>query len=120
MTVHYGKNRLVVGAHYGFGDWLMQRITAGLMLIFTLVLIVQVLMPGSIDYFRWADIFSSWWMKGLTFVTMLSLTYHAWVGVRDIWMDYIKPVWLRVALHTATAVWLLGCLGWLLQVLWRL
>lgn len=31
-------------------------------------------------------------MKLLTFLAFLSLTYHAWIGVRDIWMDYVKPV----------------------------
>ncbi|WP_299018846.1 succinate dehydrogenase, hydrophobic membrane anchor protein, partial [uncultured Tepidimonas sp.] len=45
---------------------------------------------------------------------------HAWIGVRDIWMDYIKPVGLRLALHGLTLVWLVGCTGWAFQVLWRL
>jgi len=35
-------------------------------------------------------------------------------------MDYIKPPGIRVALHTFTIVWLVGCLGWAVQVLWRL
>ena len=59
-------------------------------------------------------------MKLLTFVTILSLAYHAWVGVRDIWMDYVKPVGLRLALQVFTIFWLLGCAGWAIQVLWRL
>ena len=42
---NYGSKRLVVGAHYGFRDWLSQRVTASLMAIFTLVLIVQVADP---------------------------------------------------------------------------
>ena len=49
-----------------------------------------------------------------------SLAWHAWVGMRDIWMDYIKPVGLRLVLQVATLVWLVGCAGWALQVLWRL
>lgn len=116
----FGSKRLVVGAHYGLRDWLAQRITAVLMALFTLALLVQVLMPGALGYDRWAAIFSQQWMKFLTFVTILSLTYHAWVGVRDIWMDYIKPVGIRLALQVFSIVWLLGCAGWAIQVLWRL
>jgi succinate dehydrogenase / fumarate reductase membrane anchor subunit len=59
-------------------------------------------------------------MKALTFSIFLALSYHVWVGMRDIWMDYIKPVGLRLALHLFTIVWLLSCLGWAVQVLWRL
>ena len=53
-------------------------------------------------------------------VVIVSLALHAWVGMRDIWMDYIKPVWLRLLLQVATIVWLVGCTGWAVQVLWRL
>ena len=38
MSVNYGSKRTVVGAHYGVRDWLVQRATAVLMALFTLVL----------------------------------------------------------------------------------
>ena len=60
------------------------------------------------------------WMTVLTFVAIVALAYHAWVGVRDIWMDYIQPVGIRLALQVFSIVWLLGCAGWAIQVLWRL
>lgn len=117
----FGSKRIVVGAHYGLRDWLAQRVTAVLMALFTVALLVQVLMPGEpLGYDRWAAIFSHQWMKVLTFVTVLALAYHAWVGVRDIWMDYIKPVGIRLILQVFSIVWLLGCAGWAIQVLWRL
>jgi succinate dehydrogenase / fumarate reductase membrane anchor subunit len=117
---NYGSKRLVVGAHYGFSSWLAQRVTGVVMALFTLALLVQLLLPGELSYDKWAGIFSAQWMKVLTFVTILSVAYHAWVGVRDIWMDYIKPLGLRLALHALTILWLLGCAGWAVQVLWRL
>jgi succinate dehydrogenase / fumarate reductase membrane anchor subunit len=120
MAVNYGSKRLVVGAHYGFTDWLTQRITAVLMALFTVAVLAQVLMPGELGYDRWAGIFAAQWMKVLTFVVIVSLAWHAWIGVRDIWMDYIKPVALRLGLQVATLVWLVGCAGWAVQVLWRL
>jgi len=120
MAQNFGSKRIVVGAHYGFKDWLSQRVTATLMALFTVALIVQVLMPGAMDYDKWAGIFSSNWMKTLTFVVIVSLLYHVWVGMRDIWMDYVKPVGVRLGLQVFTIAWLVGCAGWAIQVLWRL
>ena len=120
MATNFGSKRLVVGAHYGLGDWLSQRVTALVMALFTLVLIVQVLFGGPLGYDRWAGIFSQQWMKVLTFVTIVALLYHAWVGVRNVWMDSVKSVGLRLTLQAVTIVWLVGCAGWAVQVLWRL
>ena len=120
MAQNFGSKRTVVGAHYGLRDWLAQRVTAALMALFTLALIVQVLLPGEMGYDKWAGIFSRQWMKVLTFVVIVSLLYHVWVGMRDVWMDYVKPVAIRLGLQVFTIVWLVGCAGWAIQVLWRL
>jgi succinate dehydrogenase / fumarate reductase membrane anchor subunit len=121
MSVNYGSKRTVVGAHYGLRDWLSQRVTALLMALFTVVVLAQLIfIKGPIGYDLWARIFSSQWMKVLTFSVIVALIWHVWVGVRNIFMDYIKPVGLRLALQIFTIVWLVGCAGWAIQVLWRL
>jgi len=109
-----------LGAHYGLRDWLAQRVTAVLMALFTLVVLAQLIFSkGPIGYDRWAGIFSSQWMKTLTFAIIVALLYHVWIGMRDIWMDYIKPVGTRLSLQVFSIVWLVGCAGWAIQVLWR-
>ena len=121
MSVNYGSKRVVVGAHYGLRDWLSQRVTAILMALFTVSLLAQVIFSkGPIGYDKWGGIFSAQWMKVVTFALIISLAWHAWVGMRDILMDYIKPVVLRLALQVFVIVWLVGCAGWGIQVLWRL
>jgi len=120
MAQNYGSKRVVVGAHYGLRDWLSQRVTAALMALFTIALIVQVLFGGELDYDRWARIFSRSWMRFLTFSVIVALLIHAWVGMRDIWMDYVKSMGLRLCMQVVTIVWLVGCAGWAIQVLWRL
>ena len=120
MAQNFGSKRVVVGAHYGFRDWLSQRVTASLMALFTVTLIVQVLLPGPMGYDKWAGIFSSQWMKVLTFVVIVSMLFHVWVGMRDVLMDYVKPVAVRLTAQVGVIVWLVGCVGWAVQVLWRL
>ena len=120
MAVNYGSKRIVVGAHYGLRDWLAQRVTAALMALFTLVVLAQLIFSkGPVGYDQWAGIFSTQWMKALTFAIILALLYHVWIGMRDIWMDYIKPVGIRLSLQVFSIVWLVACAGWAIQVLWR-
>jgi len=120
MSQNYGTKRIVSGAHYGLRDWLAQRVTAVLMALFTIVLLAQVIFGEPVSYYKWAGIFSQQWMKTLTFVVIVAMLYHVWVGVRDIFMDYIKPVGIRLSLQVFAIVWLVGCAGWAIQVLWRL
>jgi len=120
MSLNYGSKRLVLGAHYGLRDWLAQRVTAALMTLFTMLLLAQIIFSeGPIGYGQWAGIFSPQWMKALTFSVIIALVLHVWVGMREIWMDYIKPAGLRLSLQAFTIVWLVSCGGWAIQVLWR-
>ncbi len=121
MAATYGYKRTVVGAHYGWRDFLVQRISAVLMGAFTLVVLVQLLLvSGPIGYDTWAGIFASQWMKALTFSVIVGLIWHAWIGMCSIWYDYGKPAGMRLLLQSVTVVWLVSCGGWAVQVLWRL
>lgn len=112
-------NRQVVGAHYGLKDWIVQRATAVIMLVYTAALILFLLaMPSG--YEGWKLLFGQTWVKVLTQTTLIALFLHAWVGIRDLWMDYIKPVGVRLAMHTLTAVWLVSCFIYSLKVVWGL
>jgi succinate dehydrogenase / fumarate reductase membrane anchor subunit len=113
-----GQRRLVVGAHYGVRDWLAQRVTAIVMAIFTVVLLVSFLTGHNFSYEGWAGLFARQWFKLFTLVTFLGLFYHVWVGIRDIWMDYVKPVGIRLTLQIGTVLWLLACAAWTVQILW--
>ena len=115
-----GPKRLVVGAHYGVRDWLAQRATAVVMALYTIILLIAFLSGKNFSYEGWAGLFSQQWFKIATFVTFLSLFYHAWVGVRDVLMDYVtKSVGARLALQVAAILWLVGCAGWTAQIIWR-
>lgn len=110
--------RIVVGAHYGLKDWLAQRITAIVIAIYTVVLLVSLLSMSELNYGTWAGLFASRWMKVLTLLALLSVMWHAWIGVRDIFMDYVKPTWLRLLLQAATIVVLFAYAWWALIILW--
>ncbi len=110
--------KVIVGAHYGTGSWAGQRITAAAMAVYTLVFAVALLVVRPHGYAGWRGLFASGWMKFATFVFFICLCYHAWVGMRDIFMDYVKPTGLRVFFHAVVALLLIGYAGWAMRILW--
>jgi succinate dehydrogenase membrane anchor subunit len=110
--------RQSVGAHYGWKDWLAQRVTAVVMALYTLLFLAVALYYGGFDYSLWTRLFGSALFRIATLLFGLSLLWHAWIGMRDIWMDYIKPTAMRLILEVVTLVVLLAYAVWLAQILW--
>ncbi|MBU0621141.1 MAG: succinate dehydrogenase, hydrophobic membrane anchor protein [Gammaproteobacteria bacterium] len=111
-------NRVVTGAHYGLRDWLAQRITAVVMAAYSLALAAWLLLQPTVDYDTWSALFSSDAVRSFTLLFLLCLYYHAWIGVRDIVMDYVKPAGIRLAIHVAVILALVMYAIWAVQILW--
>ena len=119
-----GPKRLVVGAHYGTGEFIIQRVTAIILAIYTLVLLVGILTMSGFTYKGWKSLFTFTCYEVpvgqvLATLAMLSLAWHAWIGIRDIWMDYIKPVSIRLTLQVLTVLYLVACAAYAVQILWK-
>jgi succinate dehydrogenase / fumarate reductase membrane anchor subunit len=112
-------NRIVVGAHYGLRGWLVQRISAIVIVIYTALFVIALAASRPLDHAAWNALFSKGWMRLATMLFFVSLLLHAWVGMRDILMDYIKPTGLRLALEVLVILVLVGCAGWAIDILWR-
>jgi succinate dehydrogenase / fumarate reductase membrane anchor subunit len=120
-----GPKRLVVGAHYGLKDWIAQRVTALILIAYTLILGVGLLLsPSPLQYEDWVHLFN-WTLLGaplgklLAILAVLSVTYHAWIGVRDIWMDYVTATGIRLTLQVLTILWLAGSAVYAVLILVR-
>lgn len=120
-----GSKRLVVGAHYGTLDFIAQRITGTILAVYTLVLLIGLLLMPAFTYENWKTLFHFHVLalplgQILATLAFLSLAWHAWIGVRDIWMDYVKSVSVRILLQVLTILWLLASIVYFAQILWRL
>ncbi|MEQ4618528.1 MAG: succinate dehydrogenase, hydrophobic membrane anchor protein [Corticimicrobacter sp.] len=120
-----GPKRLVVGAHYGLKDFIAQRVTAVVLAVYTLVLFIGVLCMPAFTYEHWKALFTFKVFaiplgQVLASLAFIALAWHAWIGVRDIWMDYVKPAGLRLTLHVLTILWLLGSVIYFAQILWSI
>ena len=113
-------NRIVVGAHYGLRDWAVQRVTGVIVAVYTVFLLVVLAAQPALDFITWRSVFTHTWMRVPTFVCLLAIYFHAWVGMRDILMDYIKPTTLRLCLMVIVVVALIAYTVWTVQILWSL
>lgn len=113
-----GYSKSPVGAHYGTGDWMLQRATAIVMALYTVVTLALVLWRPPASYADWKAMFAGTPFRLFTMVFFAALLYHAWVGMRDILMDYAHATSLRLALQAAVGLALLFYLVWAASILW--
>ena len=102
----------------GLSDWLIQRVSAGVLALYVLV-IVGFLVCGSDGAFvSWHQFMMSTPMKIFSLLAVVCLAAHAWVGLWTIATDYLKPTGLRLAFQglciLANVVYVL----WAFQILW--
>jgi succinate dehydrogenase / fumarate reductase membrane anchor subunit len=98
--------------------WLLQRASALYMAAFLLVFLMLFLAAGPMDFATWHALFAPMVVKVGTLLFVAALLVHAWIGLREIFIDYVHFLVPRLALYLAFAVLYLGCLIWTLDILW--
>lgn len=101
----------------GFSAWLLQRLSAVYMSVFIIVAIIWAMMTD-INSTIWRDGMSSTWVQLSILLFGLSVLLHAWIGIRDVIIDYIHPVGLRLLALTLIGFFLISNGFWLLAILW--
>ena len=102
----------------GMKDWLLQRVSAVILAVYVFFLLGFFVSHPGVDYLQWKTLFSSVWMKSFTFLAMLSLIAHSWVGVWTIFTDYIKCSIGRGFLQIIVVLMFIAYLAWCMQILW--
>jgi len=101
----------------GLRAWLVQRFSAVYLAAYLLVAAVCLLIRPAPDYARWRDWFAQPLAGVLTAIFLLAVLLHTWIGVREVLVDYVHPVWLRLLLLALTGLVLLASLLWVLRAL---
>ncbi|MGI9307379.1 MAG: succinate dehydrogenase, hydrophobic membrane anchor protein [Gammaproteobacteria bacterium] len=106
-----------VGAHYGLRDWVAQRATAAVMLAAFGVIFAMLVVCRPDSYEEWRAFVLHGAVRVLLFCTVLSLAWHAFIGARDIYMDYLKNDVLRLFKTLGVIVYLIACVVWAAKIL---
>lgn len=105
-------------SHRGLRDWVVQRVSAIYMAVYTLSLLAYLMFTPSLSFTEWHSLFAHTWMKIATILMLLGLLAHAWVGMWTILTDYIKLFILRAILECLFLLMLIACFFWGLMILW--
>ena len=92
-------------------------VAAELAIVVEVILGVLLVAPPA-HYGDWKALFAHQWMKLATFVFLASLFLHVWVGMRYIFMDYLKHTGWRLAAQVTVILLLTAYAGWSIQLLW--
>ena len=101
----------------GFQAWVVQRLSAIYLAFGFIYLAGYFLLTPPADYAAWKQ----WLVSPLTSVGLalffLSLLLHAWIGIRDVVIDYVHPLAIRLVVLSLVALVLLASGFWLFRSL---
>lgn len=105
----------------GLSAWLLQRLSAVYMAVFIFGgLIPGLLLAPPLDYIAWRQQWTSPVLQISSGLFWMALLLHAWVGGRDIILDYVKSFAWRLGLLASFALSLMGLAFWVILCFSRL
>jgi len=104
---------------HGLRAWLIQRLSAAYMILYLLFFLLSLIARTPHGFEGWRGFMTAPLMSAATFLLFLLLLIHAWVGMRDVVMDYMHAFKLRFTVLTLIAGGLIAMGAWVLQILVR-
>ncbi|MBI3155963.1 MAG: succinate dehydrogenase, hydrophobic membrane anchor protein [Burkholderiales bacterium] len=102
----------------GLRAWLLQRLSALVMLAYLVAALLRLAADPPHGHAQWLALMQAPAVALATLLAFGALLLHAWVGARDVLMDYVKPLPLRIGLMTLLALLLGGSGIAVLRALW--
>lgn len=102
----------------GFRTWLLQRLSAvyiGLYLIIASVCIM--INIDNVTFAQWQHTLSGPFINISLLLFFYAIFLHTWIGSRDVIIDYVKPVSMRLILLAAIALGIIVMLLWVSLIL---
>jgi len=102
----------------GLSDWLIQRVSAVVLALYTLFVVAYLLFHPNLDYATWNGLFAQTWMRIFSLLAFISMAAHAWVGLWTVSTDYLKHTGVRFGFQAVVILAIFIFLVWGIQVLW--
>jgi succinate dehydrogenase / fumarate reductase membrane anchor subunit len=101
----------------GLRSWFWQRLTSVYIALFLIITLIWYLGSGTLGFAEWRGVMANPVVNIASALFILAVLYHASVGVRDILVDYVHPLWLRSSLLIIVYVILLSLAIWSMMIL---
>ncbi len=114
-----GMNSVTNIGRNGIQDWIIQRVTAYVLALYTLFLL-GFFATTEVDYQSWSALFEQLWFRIFTLLALLSIGGHAWVGLWTVSTDYIKSAGQRMLFQGVVVLAIFVYVVWGIQIIWGL
>lgn len=109
----------------GVSDWLLQRVSAVILLAYTVFIVAYILLTPELDYSQWRALFDQLWMRIFSLATLISIVAHAWIGLWVVITDYLteraigsKALVLRLLAQAVLALVAVTYTLWGIEIIW--
>lgn len=109
----------------GLSDWIIQRFSAVVLAAYTVFIVAFIFMTPDLDYAQWSNLFSQLWVRIFSFLALVSIAAHGWIGLWVVLTDYVtsrvmggKAMIIRMFVLTIYALVTVAYLIWGVEVLW--
>ena len=101
----------------GLRPWVIQRISAIVIALYLVYILACLVCADGLAFEAWREWLYAPYNSLFTGLFILALLFHAWVGMRDVVLDYIHNVLVRLMVLSAIISILLVCGLWILRIL---
>ena len=119
--LNYGYNKMLIELltkrYPGMRAWLTQRLTGLVMAIYSVMVVIRFLSVRPENYESWVSFFQPIWWRIASLIFWIALSLHAWLGIRDVFKDYVPNYALQMVLQKILIVLLWVYLAWAVWLL---
>lgn len=101
----------------GLKAWVIQRVTAVYIAFYVVYMMLVFAISPPMGVESWRQMMASPVCGMATLLFFAALLMHAWIGIRDVLIDYVQPLPARVVLLSLFAIGLVGTGLWVAQVI---
>ena len=109
----------------GLSDWLLQRLSAVVLLAYVLCVGGFLVLNPDLDYLQWRNYLDSMAMQVFSTLALVSLIAHSWIGLWGVSTDYLtvrllgpKATAIRMIAQAGYSIALFVFLVWGMAILW--
>lgn len=105
----------------GLRDWIVQRVSAVIIGLYVIFLTSFILFHPQLNFMVWQLLFCHPLMQIFSFLTLVAIVLHAYIGMWTIATDYLtRYTWMRMLFLVLVWLALLAFLAWGAVILYRL
>ena len=102
---------------HGLRPWLIQRVSAVYIALYVIYVGISLTVAEGVEFRQWYEWFYHPFNTIATGLFVIAVLLHAWVGMRDIILDYVHHTLVRMIAFTLVIVILIGSGLWSAKLL---